>query len=80
MKIKILLKSPDAIYESVREAVIQDLRKDDEFPASEPSMDEIEDRIDEVFRGALSKWVVFREYITVEIDTETGTARVCEQG
>lgn len=78
MVIKILLKSPDAVYEAVREAAFADLKKDD--PDLAPSMGQVTARVDELFAGPLAKWIQYREYITVEIDTEKGTAIVCEQG
>ena len=79
MKIKILMKSPDAVYESVREAVVQGLQKDAEYPAAAPALREIDDRVDDLFAGPLAKWINYREYVSIEIDTEDGTARVCEQ-
>jgi len=72
-----MLKSPDAIYEGVREAAVNSLREED--PDTEPRSSEIEERVDDLFRDPLAKWIHYREYIDIEIDTDDGTAVVCEQ-
>ena len=77
MKIKITLKSPDAIHDAVQAAVIS------EMPDGLEGADfrhEVTTRMNELFYGPLHKWIVHKEYLTVEIDTDAGTARVCEQG
>jgi hypothetical protein len=40
----------------------------------------LEERMDKLFEGPLKKWIVHREYVTIEIDTVAGTATVLEQG
>jgi len=62
MKLKILFKSPDAVWDSLVEAGL-DPNNLDETP-----------EINEAFQ----KYVEFMEYVTIEIDTDTGTARVLE--
>lgn len=74
MKIKLMLKDPDGVYESVKEAVI------DSLPEG-LSRDEREDVIRTRMENAwdvLRKWVEFQEYVRIEIDTDAGTARVLE--
>ncbi len=78
MKIKLLLKAPDAIYESVREAVCAETP--DLPEGSDDRHRAIEEVMGNLFAGPLAKWITYREYISVEIDTEADTARVCEQG
>ena len=62
MKIKITLKSPDAVYDSLVNAGLdpQDLDM-------KPEVNE-----------AIKKFVEYLEYVTIEIDTDTSTARVLE--
>ena len=83
MKIKIILKSPDAVNDSVRSAVEDQYRnehnKHDEY-LDDDEWVEINERVNALFNGPLHKWIAYREYVTIEIDTDAGTARVCEQG
>ena len=78
MKIKLLLKAPDAIYESVREAICAELNEEDDTPGGAEFNRAIEQRMNELFAGPLAKWITYREYVSIEIDTEAGTASVCE--
>jgi hypothetical protein len=77
MKIKIQLKSPDAVLHAVSEAVQQGM-PDDLEPFEYRCI--LEERMDNLFEGPLKKWIGYREYVTIEIDTDTGTAKVLEQG
>jgi len=62
MKLKITLKSPDAVWDSLVAAGL-DPNNLDETPE---------------INAAFLKYVEFMEYVTIEIDTDTGTARVLE--
>jgi len=62
MKIKITLKSPDGVWNSLADAGL-DPNNLDETPE---------------INAAFLKYVEFMEYVTIEIDTDTGTARVLE--
>ncbi len=63
MIFKIHLKSPDAIDQSISDAVDNgDIQKDD--------VDECSD--------AASRWFTYGEYLTIEIDTDKGTCVVCK--
>lgn len=74
MKISITLKDPDGFYESVREAVENEVAKLSGL--SEDEKDElIESRKESVFED-LGKWVEYNEYVTIEFDTEAQTATV----
>ena len=77
LKIKINLKSPDAIHDAVREAAIQGMRDDLE---GQEFRDVLAERMDFLFDGPLHKWIVYKECMTIEIDTVAGTATVLEQG
>lgn len=60
MKIKITVKDPDGVWDSLKDSKLD--------PNELPS--EVE--------NVVRKYIEFKEYITVELDTETGEARVCE--
>ena len=74
MKIRITLKDPDGVYESLKDATEESARGNTFFDKAETDafLEERRERI-----GALcSKWVEYGEYVTIEIDTDAGTARV----
>jgi len=75
MKFKITLKDPDGFYDAITDAI------EDSLPETGINEDErellTESRRDET-NDAISKWVQYNEYITVEIDTDSMTATVCE--
>lgn len=76
MKIKVTLKDPDGVYESIRDAVRESLANkdldDDEIDLL------IENRVEKV-NDILKKWIEYGEYITIEFDTEEETAIVVER-
>ena len=68
MKFRITFKSPDAVSDSIEEAI----------EAFEPMEDNLVTKEDiEYF---VSKWVTHSEYITIEFDTEAKTAIVIPKG
>lgn len=72
MKVKLYLKDPDGVYESVKDAVQETL-------PDGLSEDEAEDLLKSRMEDAhekMKKWVEWKEYVTVEVDTDTGEARV----
>ena len=78
MKIRIQIKDPDGIYESIKEAASKQLREtttglsDDEIDLlQEGRAEHIEDR--------LGDWIRHGEYITVEIDLDAGKGVVVKQ-
>lgn len=73
MKFLLQMKDPDGVFESVREAVEEDVDKLG-LPEDERDLlrDEREDRTNE----QIKKWVRYGEYLTVEIDTDAGTCVV----
>jgi len=78
MKVVITMKDPDGVYDSVRDAVKDDLRGVTSQLLDEGEAgDLIESRVDKV-HDILSKWIEYQEYVRIEIDTETGTAKVLE--
>lgn len=66
MKFKITMKSPNGVADSV-DAALEGL-----------SEDEREERKEKI-ETLLSKWFEFGEYLTVEVDTDAESIRVCER-
>ena len=77
MKIKLMFKDPDGVWESVDEAVRESLEGVKDIDADERESLH-EERRDKVF-AQIEKWVEYKEYVTVEIDTYAKTARVVEK-
>lgn len=76
MKIRVTLKEPDSFHDAIKFAVKKEIepllsgdKHEDKYLADEKT---------EEVKNFLSKWVQYSEYITVEFDTELGTATVCE--
>ena len=72
MIIQVTLKSPDGYSASVDEAVHENLPEG----LSQDEIDAIVDERKEEADEALAKWFEYKEYVTIEVDTEKGTARV----
>lgn len=77
MKIRITLKDPDGFYESVREAVEKSLEALTDLGADEKES-LFEHRVEKVWEQ-LEPWVEYQEYVTLEFDTEKGTAEVVKK-
>ena len=74
MKYRITLKDPDGVYESVKDEVRMSMPEgldDDEHKAV------FDSRMEEAW-DKLRRWIQFQEYVTIEFDTDVGTAKVCE--
>jgi hypothetical protein len=72
MKVKLFLKDPDGVYESVKDAVQETLP---DGLSEDEAEDLLKSRMADTHEN-LKKWVEWKEYVTVEIDTDTGEARV----
>lgn len=76
MKFRITMKDPDGIYECTEDAIKRDvaaipgLSKDEREAVLEKRRDAVIDVRD--------RWFEYGDYVTVEIDTDAGTARVVE--
>lgn len=72
MKFKVTFKTPDAVYESVKDIAEQEacgiVDADENCDRQSEIRTELED--------FASKWVKYGEVITVEFDTEKGTANI----
>jgi len=76
MKIKITVKDPDGVYCSVKDAVEESL--EDLIGMSDEEIEGLVESRQEEQTDKLSKWIKYQEYIVIEFDTETMTARVIE--
>lgn len=76
MIITVTMKDPDCLSEPIEDAVKESLStmglEDDEIEAV------VEARTSKVREKLVSKWFEYGEYLTVEIDTKTMTAKVME--
>lgn len=75
MKLQITFKDPDGVSECCDEAVKESLGPQ----GGSETMAERESRIEirtEALRRQLSKWLQYHEYVTIEFDTDAGTATV----
>ncbi len=72
MKLRITFKDPDGVHECVRDAVEESLP--DGLDESERE-DLLESRTEAAYEK-LKQWLRWKEYVTVEFDTEAGTAAV----
>ena len=80
MLIRIYLKDPDGVYESIDDAVRGHVQTVD---GVRPNDDAYEDLVTARRKSAdkeLARWVEYGEYVTVEIDTVAKTARVVPVG
>ena len=74
MKIRLTLKDPDGVYESVREAASEQLSALEGL--SDEELDDLKKSREEEINEDIKQWVEYGEYLTVEIDTDAGTATV----
>ena len=74
MKIRITLKDPDGVYDSIKEATSESLLENKfiDEKEREAAYDLRKDRLDNM----CSKFIEYGEYVTIEIDTDDGTAIV----
>jgi len=74
VKYRITLKDPDGVHDSVEQEVHLGMPAnldDDEYGNI------FESRMEEAW-DKLRRWIQFQEYVTIEFDTDAGTAKVCE--
>ena len=77
MKIRVTVKDPDGFYDCVKDAVKEEVDKIDGLDDDEKE-GLVESRLEDAW-DTLEKWVTYKEYVTIEFDTEAGTARVLEE-
>ena len=74
MKIRIYMKDPDGVYDSITDAVGDSLREQKGLTDAERKR--LEDIRRETINSACSRWIQWGEDITIEIDTDADTATV----
>jgi hypothetical protein len=76
MKIKIHLKDPDGVHDSITDAAKESVKEDSGYDPEELEMlcDIRFNRLSE----KCAPWIRYGEYVTIEIDTDAGTAIVCK--
>lgn len=77
MKFHVTMKDPDGVYDSKQQAVEASLEDMDISEQEKEALMEM--RMAEVDAG-LSKWFRYGEYVTIEVDTDAGTAVVVPRG
>jgi len=77
MKFRVTMKDPEGAYDSIQDeakkmvAAIEGITEDEREPIEESRAD--------MLKAFASRWMTYGEYITVEFDTEAGTATVIER-
>ena len=74
MKFRVTLKDPDGFYDGITDAVESSLNGT--TFSDEEEFEKISELRREKIKTAISKWVEYGEYITIEFDTTAGTATV----
>ena len=74
MKLKITFKDPDVVTDAIREAVAIEVSAIEQL-STEEKEDLIASRAGKV-ETHLEKWITYGEYVTIEFDTDAGTATV----
>jgi hypothetical protein len=74
MKIKLTFKDPDGVSCSIDDAVNKSVAE--VTGISEDEREELKETRREQIEDAIKAFVEYSEYVTIEIDTETGTAKV----
>lgn len=76
MKLKITLKDPDGVYDSIMEAA-EDSTSDAQG-LDDTELEKLVATRSEKLGEQCKPWIKHGEYVTIEIDTEAGTAIVCK--
>lgn len=78
MKFRITMKDPDGIYECTEDAIKREVMAIPGLSAKE--REAVFQTRRKAVNEALSRWFEYGDYVTVEIDTDAGTATVVECG
>ena len=74
MKFRIQLKDPDGFHDGFDDAATESLAAIDGLSDSEKEA--VKDERQSLLQSFAEKWVEYGEYITIEFDTDAGTATV----
>lgn len=77
MKLKITFKDPDGVYDSVHDAVEEEVNKIADL--DEDEKESLVEARSEKVKQLLKKWITHEEYVTIEFDTDEGTAIVLKE-
>ena len=79
MKVSITFKTPDAVSQAV-DGLVEDKRAKlvDEGKWDENEAEYLAECLGEEFSKKFEKWIRYGEYVTIDFDTEAGTATVQE--
>ena len=73
MKFRVTMKDPDTLGDAIKEAVEGDVKLLVDDPKEQSALIEVrQEKVSEICK----EWFKWGEYLTVEIDTEAGTAVV----
>ena len=75
MKFKVTMKDPDTLGDAINDAVMAEVEAIPGLETQEERQRVVELREDAA-RKLCQKWFEYGEYLTVEIDTDAGTATV----
>jgi hypothetical protein len=76
MKIRVTLQDPDTLYDDVESAVRADIKANTSGLSKKEQKAILDERCDEERSVIAERWMPYSEYLTVEFDTEAGTATV----
>lgn len=74
MRISITMKDPDTLYDSIREAVTDELNNAP--PMDDDEREAVAELREEKARTICNQWFKYGEYLTVVVDTEAKTCTV----
>ncbi len=75
MILRITMKDPDGVWESIDNAIRSAVRADC-LPLTEDEQEELVESRREKVSQSLRAWLDYLEYVTIEVDTDANTARV----
>jgi hypothetical protein len=73
VKFRVTMKNPDSLFVSAQEAAVESVRP---LGLGEHEAEYLADKRREEYEKFAGKWMKWGEYLTVEFDTEAGTATV----
>lgn len=76
MKFTVTFKDPDGVSDSI--SIVAKLSLNGQTFLSQNERDSMIENRTETLHAFTSKWIDWQEYVTIEFDTETGTATVLE--
>lgn len=78
-KFRVTLKDPDGVFESVRdhaESIVAQAKQN--HAVAELAAGDWAESIQSSLNEKIERWVKYGEYVTIEFDTDAGTATVVE--